>query len=230
MLKIPEEILKSGPLSLIFDTASTDVIDIKEYYIYDISCNWITDNGMSYEKTKEVTFKIKVDGIDTNSFVVYAIFEKDGKKVQQVIPDHIYSGEEAHDVKIYGSALDKDKLETFSGIKMLLDTQENCYQTTVAFDEIGKYQVHIYGESEKGFTQSDKLSFTITKSVDPETTWIDKLMALLHKVWEWFLKLPRWGQCIAVVSIVFIVFKVVPSIFSFLFYHKIKDEETDDDY
>lgn len=244
LLKIPEEIVKSGPLSLEFDTESTDVVDIKEYYIYDISSAWLTENGMSYEKGQEITFKIKIDGIDANSFVVYAVFEKDGEEVQQIIPTHIYSGEQAQDVKVYGSSLDKDKLETFSGVKMLLDTQDNCYQTTVAFNESGEYLVHVYGENEKGFTKSEKLRFEVKKSGNSLTSWIDKIMAYISKLIEWFITLPLWGKIavgivgfLIIVRILFFILRVIlfffKSIVTLIFgrksYNEYEYEDEDED-
>ena len=226
LLKIPEEILKSGHLSLKFDIASTesDIVDIKKNFIYNALCSWKTGDGTSYEQGEEITFKISVDGIDTNSFVVYAVFEKEGKEYKQIIPDKVYSGDQVKDVKIYGSSLDPDQLEKFSGIKMLLDTQDNTYQTKVSFDKPGNYRVHIYGESEKGFTQSETLSFSITKSTEPG--WVDILISFLHKLWEMFLALPIWGKGIVFIFIAFIFYKI----FSFVLYQKEgKDDEDDED-
>lgn len=216
LLKIPEELLKSGSLSLVFNTTADDVIDVKEYYLYDISCSWNTENGKSYEKGQDITFKISVNGIDTNSFVVYAIFEKDGKKKQEVIPDKVYSGEIAREVKIYGSSLEEEKTEKFSGVKMLLDTQDNSYQTTVAFNKLGDYKVHIYGENERGFTQSEELDFSIVKPSNPEekeSSWKDKLLEIFHMIVEWFKQLPLWGKGILAIIILFLVRRIFFSMF-----------------
>ena len=233
LLKIPEDILKTGDISLVMDSSESDIVDVKEYYIYDISCTWDNENGATFEKGQEITFKINIEGIDTNSFIVYAIFEKDGKKVKQVLPNKIYSGQQADNVTIYGSSLDEDKLESFSGIKMLLDTEDNSYQTTVTFEELGDYSVHIYGESEKGFTQSEKLEFSITKPTehsnnDSKSNLKEKLMNILHMLWEMFMALPLWGKVIAVLA-VFIALRIVVGILSFIFYRDDDDDDDDDD-
>ena len=232
LLKIPEEILKTGAISLVFDTNVSDVINIKEYYLYDISCTWGTENGNVYEKGQEIPLKISIDGIDNSSFVVYAIFEKNEKAAEQIVPDKIYSGQQVADVKIYGSSLDENKLDTFSGVKMLLDTQDNSYQTSVAFENAGDYKVYVYGESEKGFVLSDALEFSVTNTDETQVNnqgfdWKNKIFSYIHMLWELIMALPVWGKVILVV-VVLVVLKIISKALSFIFYRE-EDEEADED-
>lgn len=231
LLKIPNDILKEGKLSLIFDTAESDVIDIKEYFLYDIDAQWNTENGLSYIKDETIKLDVTIDGIDTNAFVVYTIFEKVDSSTgipSEVIPSNIYAGQQVDSVEIYGSALKEEKLITFSGVKALLDTETGCFTTTVTFDEPGNYQVYIYGESEKGFVLSDTLEFSVNEQEKESELGIkDKVLQIIHMLIEKFMSLTIVGKIVSVVGL-FVVLRVIKYILSKIIF--VDNDEEDDDY
>lgn len=226
LIKLSKKILQNGPLELVVDTDEYDVVDIKQYYLYDISSEWLNAENGTVAKGEEIDFQINVNGIDHGDFVVYAEFEKLNKSketAKEVLPAGVSVGAIAKNVEIYGSSLDKKNLETFDGVKMLLDTQYGYYQTTASFNEVGDYRVHVYGENSKGFMTSDYIEFSVVNGDEP-VGWKEKLLELLQKVINWYKDLVLWAKiAIPVGALLFIV------IIRFVTSRGAYDDDDDDD-
>lgn len=233
LLKIPEEILKSGPLSLVFETNEKDIINVKEYFLYDIKYFWKVEDNSSYKADVPIKLSVSVDGVDKENFVVYAIFNKldsSGELSDKtVIPEKIDAGEQAKNIKIYGSSLEEKDLLTLSGVKTLLDTEQECFTTTVTFNEPGEYQVWLYGENQYGFAVSEPLRFTVLKQ-DGESengTWnkiLQKIEEIWNKIIDLFNSLPLWGKALVIGIGGLIVLRVIYVIISNRF-RRFRDED-----
>ncbi len=243
LLKIPEAILRSGPLSLVFETDNTDVINLKEYFLYDIQTSWRVEDDASYEMNEQIKLDISVEGIDTNSFVTYAIFNKldlSDTMTEEILPDKVYAGDQVKEIKVYGSSLEEKNLTALTGVKALLDTENNSFTTTVAFSEPGDYQVYIYGESEKGFTISDPLHFSVLSTDTEEIGIKDRIKQIFNDIKEFMQMI--WGKFmefstkekivvssafIGVIIILLIIRAIFRGIGNLLYRHH-RDEEDDE--